>query len=128
MKMSTDDYCFACGSKNPIGLKLKFQEKDGWTYFKTNLKKEFQGWSAIAHGGIVCTLLDEVMVWAAYIKGIGTVTAEITVRFKNPTPVPGLIEGRGRITGEKGRVIFTEGEIVASGKTLAIGKAKLLRT
>ncbi len=24
----------------------------------------FQGWDGIAHGGILCTILDEVMAWA----------------------------------------------------------------
>ncbi|HIE06012.1 MAG TPA: PaaI family thioesterase [bacterium (Candidatus Stahlbacteria)] len=125
--MTTDDYCFACGMKNPIGLKLQFEEKDGWTHFKTTLNEEYQGWSEIAHGGIVCTLLDEVMVWAAYIKGIEAVTGEITVRFRNPAPIGLEIEGRARIVGERGKVILTEGELVSCGKILAQGKAKLLR-
>ncbi|RKX69888.1 PaaI family thioesterase [candidate division WOR-3 bacterium] len=127
MRRSTDNYCFACGGENPIGLRLKIEERDGGSYFQTTLPREYQGWSDLIHGGIVCTLLDEVMVWAASLKGIDTVTAEITVRFKNPTPVGSSLVGKGRITGMRGKVIFTEGELFADDQIVALGRAKLVR-
>ncbi|HID31910.1 MAG TPA: PaaI family thioesterase [bacterium (Candidatus Stahlbacteria)] len=127
MKRTTDNYCFACGAKNPIGLRLKIVEKDGGSYFQVILPKEYQGWANLIHGGIVCTLLDEVMVWAASLKGVDTVTGEINIRFKNPTPVGSTLEGIGRITGAKGKVIFTEGELRADGKVVALSRGKLVR-
>ena len=56
-----EDYCFACGPKNPIGLHLEFQLADGKFRAHKALASEYQGYSGIVHGGIVTTLLDEAM-------------------------------------------------------------------
>lgn len=91
-----EDYCFACGPKNPIGLHLDFQLTDGKFRARKTLAPEYQGYSGIVHGGIVTTLLDEAMGGYLY-DGLGerAVTARLAVRYRNPTPVGEelLIEG-----------------------------------
>ena len=80
--MTDDGYCFVCGPKNPIGLKLKFSF-DGKT-IKTEFipRKEHQGYMNIVHGGIIATLLDEAMVKLAIEMGMPAVTAQIDIRLK----------------------------------------------
>src|SRR5689334_4462872 len=77
--------CFVCGDSNAIGLKLHF-ETDGHivrTHFTP--RPEHVGFSQVVHGGILATLLDEIMVWAC---GVQTkrfaYCAELTVRFLQP--------------------------------------------
>lgn len=53
--------CFACGEKNPIGLHLHFFETaDGCLSFFTP-SHEHQSYNDRMHGGLIMTLMDEVM-------------------------------------------------------------------
>ncbi|MBI5055643.1 MAG: PaaI family thioesterase [Nitrospirae bacterium] len=82
MELIDDQYCFVCGKKNPVGLKLDFSF-DGKT-IKTEFipKKEHQGYFNIVHGGIISTLLDEAMVKLAIELGMPAVTAQMDIRLK----------------------------------------------
>jgi len=109
MEFVADRKCFACGPDNPIGMKLTFHQ-EGEEYVTTFIAgREFQGYQDIVHGGIVATLLDEVMaryVWAKYGP---SATAKLEVRFRRPAPCGAPIEARGWITAERrgGRAIET---------------------
>lgn len=82
MELIDDQYCFVCGKKNPMGLKLSFSF-DGKT-IKTEFipKKEHQGYFNIVHGGIISTLLDEAMVKLAIELGMPAVTAQMDIRLR----------------------------------------------
>lgn len=78
------NYCFGCGSENPLGLKLAF-EWDGKSARTTfTATKEHQGWPGTMHGGLLCAILDEAIGWAAYYQGIKGVTGELVARLKRP--------------------------------------------
>lgn len=50
------------------------------------IPKEFQGFVYVVHGGILGTLLDELMANLYWLKGIKAVTAEYQVRLKKSLP------------------------------------------
>ena len=79
--------CFACGTLNVHGLQLELHAADGLCWVELELAERFQGWEGIAHGGIVCTLLDEVMAWAVVDHDMWGVTARMSVEFKKPVPL-----------------------------------------
>ena len=92
MASSSDDYCFACGEKNPVGLHLKFFKEEGTDAKKVIAKKilahEYEGYEGAAHGGIVATMLDEAM--CAFIKEIydeQAMTGRLEIRYRHPTPI-----------------------------------------
>jgi uncharacterized protein (TIGR00369 family) len=97
MKFVSDGGCFACGEKNPHGLKMKFQvdrEKQAiHTVFTVD--PAYQGWDGVVHGGIISTLLDEAMANLVYHLGYNAIAASLEVRFKQPAPIlkPLLIQG-----------------------------------
>ncbi len=79
--------CFACGQKNPIGLKLNF-DWDGKAARAEFTPNEFhQGWSGLVHGGIISCLLDEAMSYAALFEGVNTITAKMQTRFRHPAQI-----------------------------------------
>ena len=41
----------------------------GRCWVELDLDRPFEGWEGIAHGGIMCTILDEVMAWALVERG-----------------------------------------------------------
>ena len=84
----TDDYCFACGMENPIGLHLKFDFDGERITTRKILPREFQGYDGVAHGGIISTMLDETMckfIAAKYHER--ALTGRLEIRYKFPTPV-----------------------------------------
>lgn len=84
----SDEYCFACGEKNPIGLHLKFDFDGEKITTRKFLPREFEGYEGTAHGGIISTMLDETMckfISAKYHEQ--ALTGRLEVRFKFPTPI-----------------------------------------
>jgi uncharacterized protein (TIGR00369 family) len=122
------DYCFVCGDKNEVGLKLNFYEKDGKARAEFTPTKEFEGYKNILHGGILSTLLDEVMIKSILAEEILTVTSQIEVKFKKPAIIGEKLLIEGEITGERGRLILTEGKVVKEdGTVIAEAKGKFFR-
>jgi len=83
MKLGDDGYCFVCGDKNPIGLRLRFIPDGRDIRAEFTASKNHQGYKDIVHGGIVSTLLDEAMVKLAISMGIMAVTGRMEIRFRN---------------------------------------------
>ena len=127
MQLQADDYCFACGKDNPSGLKMKFTEEGADYVCRWRPSPHHQGWSKILHGGLVSTLLDEVMTWRLASRGVDAVTAEITVRLKQPTPLDQELTIRARIASQRRRLYQVEGEItLPDGTVTATATAKFL--
>lgn len=126
--LEDDNYCFVCGEKNPYGLSLKFSLHDEKVLTEFIPQKIHQGYKDIIHGGIISTLLDEAMVKAALMQGIPAITAEITVRFKNPLIAGEKATVEATIVKMNKRIIETSAVMKKSDNTLiAEGHAKLLR-
>ena len=124
-----NNYCFACGSNNPDGLKLEFKySEDGGKAETTYIPPEkFQGWKGIVHGGIITTLLDELMAKAAIKNGYQVLTGEITTRFKNPAKTleplrceAEIEKANKKILYVKGTAYNKEGDIVAESRSKMI--------
>ena len=105
--------CFGCGALNGHGLKLTFfidPEGNGvWTPFTPEAR--FEGYAGVVHGGIISAVLDEVMAWSLYRHEYWAVTAELTVRFRQPVVVGDATRAVGRIVADRGRVLDLAAEL-----------------
>jgi uncharacterized protein (TIGR00369 family) len=113
--------CFACGTLNTHGLHLELHAGDDRCWVELTLSDRFEGWEGIAHGGIVSTILDEVMAWAVVDHDIWGVTARMSVEFKRPVPIGRPIRAEGRVVAVRRRIVDTESVILdpADGSELA---------
>lgn len=126
--LEDDHYCFVCGEKNPSGLHLHFSLHDGKVMTEFIPQKIHQGYKDIIHGGIISTLLDEAMVKTALLQGMPAVTAEITIRFRNPLMVGERVSVEASILNMNKKIIETSSVIKREDDTvIAEGHAKLLR-
>ena len=99
-----DGKCFACGRDNPIGLKLVFQlDGEGRAVATFVPPGEFQGFSKVLHGGIICALLDEAMAWAMILHGYLGATASMKVKFRKPVPIGREVTIRGKVLKQGAR-------------------------
>ena len=121
--------CFVCGESNPIGLNLRF-ETDGKTVrTRFTPRPEHIGFKGVVHGGIIATLLDEIMVWAcmAQTKRLAY-CAELTVRFLNPLrPGEATIATAELVTNRRDRIFEIKSELKDNaGKILATATGKYI--
>ena len=117
--LADDGGCFACGRHNPQGLGMRVRLEDGQAHCLLTLPPQFQGWAGIAHGGIVCTILDEIMAHAV-IHFIGQgVTTSMETTFRQPVPLGAEITARGWVVQRRGRLAQSAAELrLTQGETL----------
>lgn len=112
--------CFACGALNVSGIRLLLHVERGHAWTDVTLDTRFQGWNGMAHGGIICAILDEVMAWALVGADNWGVTARMSVDFKRPVPIGQPVRAFGDVTRSRRRLVDTSGRIVdADGVVLA---------
>jgi acyl-coenzyme A thioesterase PaaI-like protein len=69
-----------------MGFRMKFRYEGEKILSEALVPKEYQGFNNVVHGGILGTLLDELMVNLYWLKGEKVVTVEYQVRLKAPCP------------------------------------------
>ena len=113
--------CFACGELNEHGLKLILHTDESGCRTEVTLDPRFQGWEGVAHGGILSTILDEVMAWSVIGQGTWGVTARMSVDFHRAVPVGRAIRATGTVSEANRRLFRTSGRIedAATGELLA---------
>jgi len=123
-----DQYCFACGIRNPIGLHMNVEYSQDRALCRIKIPSEYQGWSKVVHGGIIATLLDEIMAHAVlHFVGQG-VTGSLNIRFRSKSPTDETLEIAGWVDRIKRTVVEARGEIrLASDQTLlAQGESRFM--
>ena len=117
--------CFVCGDLNPGGLKAKFFFDGKKAYTEIATDSRFEGYKGIYHGGVLSSLLDEIMIKAILANETYAVTAEMTVRFLLPVKTGDKLSITGWVRSHKGRLYLTEGEAVNSeGQMVASASGK----
>jgi acyl-coenzyme A thioesterase PaaI-like protein len=118
-------HCFACGALNEHGIHLDLHVDGDRCWTELVLADRFQGWDGIAHGGIICTILDEVMAWSLAATDNWGMTARLNVDFKRPVRLGVPIRGEGWITTVRRRIVETAARLVdpATGDVLATATA-----
>jgi acyl-coenzyme A thioesterase PaaI-like protein len=122
-RFEDDHLCFACGKDNPDGLQMEFESVGDDVRTSVTFPGKFQGYQDIVHGGLVSTVLDETMVTLLNRLGYLALTAELSVRFREPVRVgeridvtASLVEKRGKVFRVKARAERDDGVEVASAE------------
>ena len=125
-----DHNCFACGDTNPIGMHLHIELGEGTASTTWTPGRDFVGWEDKVHGGLLSTLLDEVMAWAPSSYDSWAVTAEMSIRFRSPanpgeelTAKAWVDQRRRRIYHVRGQVHGADGRLIAEAEGRFLGAA-----
>ncbi|MFW5997837.1 MAG: PaaI family thioesterase [Desulfovermiculus sp.] len=108
-----DTTCFACGSDNRCGLHMQFFT-DGEKLYSTVIPPpHLSGWENLLHGGIISTMLDEIMVWTAmHLLQKVILTKSIQVEYLRPIQVNSELEIQGWVEKHDERTAWIQGVIL----------------
>jgi uncharacterized protein (TIGR00369 family) len=122
-----DHNCFACGDKNPIGMRLHIELGEGTATTTWTPGPDFVGWEDKVHGGLLATLLDEVMAWAPSSFDSWAVTAEMSIRYRAPANPGEALTARGWVDQRRRRIYHVRGEVRgADGRLIAAAEGRFL--
>jgi uncharacterized protein (TIGR00369 family) len=129
-KQYSSRMCFVCGVENTAGLHAHFYQVDDVTCVGRFLPADHhQGYPGRVHGGVVAAMMDETLgraVWGD-AKTWG-VTAELTIRYKNPVPLGEMLTVVGRLTRDTRRLFVAEGEMMtADGQVVVTARGKYVK-
>ena len=122
-----DHNCFACGGQNAIGMHLEIELGEGTARTEWVAGKDYVGWEEKVHGGIIATLLDEVMAWAPSSHDSWAVTAEMQIRYRAPANPGERLVATGRVTERRRRIYHVSGEVRGEdGRLVAEAEGRFL--
>lgn len=119
--------CFVCGPANGHGLGLEFRlGADGAVEASFACQGVFEGYPAMLHGGIICTLLDGAMTNCLFAHGHAGVTAELRVRFRHPVITERPAQVRAWIASSLRPLHELAAELVQGEQVMATASGKFL--
>jgi uncharacterized protein (TIGR00369 family) len=129
LKPNPENKCFGCGGANPRGMQLTFDQDHAKNRIQGNFRlgPEYQGGPGFIHGGIIATVLDEVMGKVCRFRNARAVTAELSIEYLKPVPVDADLQIEGHEIAMNGRDIHIAGEIRnQAGQLLARGRGRFV--
>ena len=105
------DTSFVSGVENPKGMKMVPVIKDRKIYAKYIFEKSFEGGPGLVHGGILSTVLDDMMGYATFTQNLFCVTANLNVNFRAPSQVDKEFELYAWVKEVDGNKVYAESVI-----------------
>ncbi|MGD1972350.1 MAG: PaaI family thioesterase [Desulfobacterales bacterium] len=77
---------------------MKFYANDSLVFSEVTVPNHLCGWNNLIHGGILSTILDEIMSWAAiYLLKRITLTKSMEIEFLKPVYVEQTLKAEGKV-------------------------------
>lgn len=93
-----DKNCFGCGADNHHGLNMSFETNGEKVRSSLIVPEHLRGWNNIVHGGVISTIADEIMAWAAIrLLQRFILTRSITTTFLKPVFIGSTLHAYGFI-------------------------------
>jgi len=121
-KQPNSEMCFVCGRSNPVGLYMQFYDDgENEVVSEYTVPAHYQGYPGIVHGGVVASMLDEIV---GRVSMIGDhhhfmMSVRLQVLYRHPVPVETPLRVVGRILRLRGRLGKAEGQIFLPNGTIA---------
>jgi acyl-coenzyme A thioesterase PaaI-like protein len=106
------NHCFVCGTGSAMGLGVRFDIEDDVCIGEFTPGKDHRGYDQLTHGGIVFSLLDDVMANWLWLQGHMCFTARADIRYRAPLPVGTPVRLESRCTRRRGRLALMEGRAI----------------
>lgn len=126
--LSNASRCFVCGPGNPAGLQLTFRLEDDVCRSEFTPDNDHCGYDGVTHGGIIFSVLDDVMANWIYMQGQPAFTAKVDLRYKQALPTGTPVRLEGRCLKAKGRLYQMHGTMhrIDNGELVAECEARFM--
>jgi uncharacterized protein (TIGR00369 family) len=98
----TDSLCFGCSPANPAGLGMVFYTDGEKVFSWVTVAAKFCGWKNLVHGGIIATILDEIVgrtvIYRVRRPGV---TKTLSIEYLKPVPAGEELKAVGRFLSYK---------------------------
>ena len=121
--------CLVCGYSNPHGLHLHLHvdTDTGAVHVEFTPGEEHIGFEGIIHGGVIATIVDEAMVWAATWAGNRfCVCGEMSVRFRQSAQVGRKILITAKAGSVRAKLIQCSSEVTDDRGVLSTASGKYI--
>ncbi|MBI3751127.1 MAG: PaaI family thioesterase [Chloroflexi bacterium] len=132
-RFAPEGRCFGCGPANDRGLRIRsFEAGDGTVLAEWQPRPEHQAFDGFVNGGILGTLIDCHSNWTAIAAMLAaqpgetapsTVTSELSIRFRRPTPSDRPLRLVGRVVQLDVDRATIETTVESDGVVTATGRA-----
>jgi acyl-coenzyme A thioesterase PaaI-like protein len=99
------------GGANPVAPPLELRIADGEVTATVAYDSQYEGPPGHVHGGFIGAAFDDVLGMARAVSGHSSMTANLTVDYRSPTPLHRQLRFRGWIERTEGRKTSTRGEL-----------------
>ncbi len=125
---SDGNSCFVCGQSNEFGLQILFRIEAGICRAEYSPSDLFCGYDCVTHGGILFSLLDDVVANWLFLQGERAYTGKCEIRFHEPAPTGQRILLEGELLSRKGPLARMTGRayLADSGQLVAETKATFM--
>ena len=120
---SSANRCFVCGPGNPWGLQVGFRLEGEVCRAEFTPNDQCVGYEGVTHGGILFSLLDDVMANWVFLQGERCSTARADIRYRQPLPVGVSIDLEGRLLRRRGPVAMLEGKAIRHDNGTLVAEA-----
>lgn len=121
-------HCYGCGAENLIGLQLDLELDGDELRARFVPMDDHQGYPGTVHGGVISSLLYELMANVTRYLGDEGVLRRHAVEFRRPAPVAMPLLVKARVVEETPRGWLLAAEILDdSGRQLATGTGEAVR-
>jgi acyl-coenzyme A thioesterase PaaI-like protein len=113
-----------CGPDNPLGLRLAFH-LDGNSCRAEFVPGPFHGgYDDLTHGGILYSVLDDVMANWLFLQGERAHTARCEIRYREPLALGEKILLEGRLVKRKGRLAMMKATATRAADGVLVAEAE----
>lgn len=103
------NHCFVCGPSNTSGLRVQFKlNTEGFCHARWTSSNDYMGYDGVTHGGILFSLLDDVMANFFFLQGEICVTAKAAVRYRNPLKIGETVLLNSKLISRRRNVAIIE--------------------
>jgi len=115
------------GRLNPIAPPIAFSWEDGRSVGRVTFTRPYEGPPGCVHGGMIAAAFDQTLSFANILAGAAGPTAELTVRYRKPTPLGVPLRFEGWQTRVVGRRIHAAGRLLVGDRVAAEAEGTFVR-
>ena len=115
--------CFVCGPDNPHGMHVQFRMEGEYCRAEFTPPAHLCGFDGITHGGILFSLLDDVMANWLFLQGERAYTGKCEVRYREPAEIGDALLLESNLIKRRGSTAEMAGRILRAADSTVVAEA-----